>query len=194
MSEIKLQCKCGQVHGLVRNFSVGRSTRAVCHCTDCQAYARHLDERSDNSGGTLDEFGGTDVLQMTPAQVTFHQGARQLRCLRLTAKGLYRWYADCCKTPIANTIAPGLPFVGVVRTALAVDGPLDAAIGPVQFYMQGKAAIAPRPGQKIHNGFPVGWFVATFPWFLLGKISRKHKPSPFFNRSGRPSVKPEVLA
>ena len=88
MSEFKLQCKCGQVQGLVRNFSVGRSTRAVCHCADCQTYARHLDERSDNSGGTLDEFGGTDVLQMTPAQVTFHQGADQLRCLRLTAKGL----------------------------------------------------------------------------------------------------------
>ena len=59
MSEIKLQCKCGQVQGLVRNFSVGRSTRAVCHCADCQTYARHLDERSDNCGGTLDEFGGT---------------------------------------------------------------------------------------------------------------------------------------
>ncbi|MFP6709993.1 MAG: DUF6151 family protein [Alphaproteobacteria bacterium] len=96
----------------------------------------------------MDEFSGTDVLRMIPAQVTCRQGAGQLRCLRLTAKGLYRWYANCCKTPIANTIAPGPPFVGVVRTALAADGPLDAAIGPVQFYMQGKAAITLRPGQK----------------------------------------------
>jgi hypothetical protein len=197
MSEFKLQCKCGQLQGLVRDFSVWRSTRAVCHCADCQAYARHLDELSDQGGNTLDEFGGTDVLQMTPAQITFHQGAEQLRCLRLTAKGLYRWYADCCKTPIANTIAPGLPFVGIVHTALAVDGLLDAnvdaAVGPVQFYMQGRGAIAPRPGQKVHNGFPVGWFLATFPWFLLGKIRRKQKPSPFFDNSGQPSVTPEVL-
>lgn len=193
MSEIKLQCTCGQVQGLVRDFSVSRSTRAVCHCADCQAYARHLDDGSDNGGDTLDEFGGTDVLQLTPAQVTFHQGADQLRCLRLTAKGLYRWYAGCCKTPIANTIAPGLPFVGLVHNALAADAAMDTNVGPVQFYMQGKTAIAQRPGVKVHSGFPVGWFLATLPWFLMAKIRGKQKPSPFFDDSGNPTVTPEVL-
>lgn len=189
MSELKLQCRCGNVQGRVRDFSPGRSTRTVCHCNSCQAYAHHLGEAS----GTLDEFGGSDIVQLTPAQVTIDQGMAQMRCLRLTAKGLYRWYADCCRTPIANTISPGFPFVGLVHNALEGNGPLDDCLGPVNFYIQGKTALAVRPGQKVHAGFPVSWFLYSAPWMLSGKLKGRNRPSPFFDDGGAPPVQPEVL-
>jgi hypothetical protein len=141
----------------------------------------------------LDEFGGSDIVQLTPAQVTIDQGMDQLRCLRLTPKGLYRWYADCCKTPIANTVSPGFPFVGLMHNALIINGPLDGCLGPVNFYVQGKSAKAPRANQKVHAGFPVSWFLASAPWMIWGKIRGKHKPSPFFDADGKPPIKPEVL-
>jgi len=66
---------------------------------DCQAFARLL-ERTD----VLDPAGGTGIFQMPPARMQLTTGADGLRCLRLSDKVL-RWYADCCRTPIANTAA-----------------------------------------------------------------------------------------
>ncbi len=189
MPEIKLQCRCGKVRGLVSDFSPHRSTRTICHCDDCQTYAGQFPEDS----GILDEFGGSDIVQLTPAQVTITQGMDQLRCLRLTRKGLYRWYADCCKTPIANTVSSKFAFVGLMHNALTINGPLDACLGPVNFYIQGKSAKAQRPGQKVYAGLPAAWFLGSVSWLLPAIIKGKHKPSPFFNSDGKPPVKPEIL-
>lgn len=41
------------------------------------------------------------------------QAAENLACLRLTDKGLLRWYSTCCQTPIGNTSANWkISFVG----------------------------------------------------------------------------------
>jgi len=141
----------------------------------------------------MDEFGGTDIVQLTPAQVTIDQGMEHLRCLRLTPKGLYRWYAGCCKTPIANTISPGFPFVGLVHNALAGNGPPDDCLGPVNFYVQGKTALGARTEQKVHAGFPISWFLFSAPWMLSGKFRGKTRPSAFFDDNGNPPVEPEIL-
>jgi len=189
MADFKLQCACGDVQGRISDIKPGRWTRTVCHCNSCQAYARHL--RDD--GSLLDEFGGSDIVQMTPAQVTIDKGMDRLRCLRLKKKGLYRWYADCCKTPVGNTVSSGFPFVGLFHYVLEVNGPLDNWLGPVGFYVQGKTAAAERPGVKTHDGFPIQWFLKSGPWILTGKIRGKQRPSPFFDDNGRPKVKPEIL-
>lgn len=189
MPTLQLQCHCGNVKGQVRDVNLRGRTRTICHCNDCQAYARHLPD----TDSILDKFGGSDIVQLTPAQVTIDLGMDQLRCLRLTRKGLYRWYADCCKTPIANTVSPGFPFVGLMHTALKVNGPMDACLGPVDFYIQGKSAKAQRTDQKVHAGFPISWFLFSAPWMIWGKLRGKHKPSPFFDATGKPPVKPEIL-
>jgi hypothetical protein len=75
------------------------ANRGVCYCKDCQAFAHFLGK----DGETLDERGGTDVTQVLPKNIAFTQGTEILACIRLTEKGLLRWYAGCCNTPVVNT-------------------------------------------------------------------------------------------
>lgn len=93
-------------------------------CDDCQSYAYQMDRADD----ILDPSGGTELYQTTLSNITITQGAEHLGCLRLSPKGLMRWYAGCCDTPIANTLPRHkVPFAGVVhsffdRDALGADG------------------------------------------------------------------------
>jgi len=43
----------------------------------------------------------TDNIPMPRSRLQIQQGLEQIRCLRLSEKGLYRWYAGCGNTPIA---------------------------------------------------------------------------------------------
>src|SRR5215204_4669214 len=100
----ELRCRCGEVHGSVTNAAPGAVNRVVCYCDDCQAFLHHL-----GCAELLDASGGTDIVQVAPAALAFDRGAERIAGLRLTPKGLYRWYADCCKTPLGNTLTPALP-------------------------------------------------------------------------------------
>ena len=54
----------------------------------------------------------------------------KIAAIRLTEKGLVRWYASCCNTPIGNTMAAsGVPFIGVVGAFIAAP---SAALGPIR--------------------------------------------------------------
>src|SRR6218665_2143157 len=100
---IELECECGKVKGFTHTDA---RSRFVCLCNDCQAYAVEL----GTAARTLDKNGGTEILPVYPADTKIVTGREQLRCLRLSDKGMYRWYADCCKTPIANVPeARGMP-------------------------------------------------------------------------------------
>src|SRR6185312_16583664 len=113
MTDHPLQCRCGTLRGLVHDPRGGN--HAVCWCKDCQAFAHFL----GRAGEVLDERGGTEIIQVLPRNVVFTQGVEALACMRLTPKGLVRWYAGCCKTPIGNTLAtPKLSFIGLVHTCL----------------------------------------------------------------------------
>src|SRR4051812_45695184 len=98
-SRLPLRCRCGTVTGFVSGVEPSAKKRAVCYCDDCQIYALHLG-RED----ILDARGGTEALMSSPSQVTLSTGADQLRCVRLSPKGLYRWYAGCCNSPLGNTL------------------------------------------------------------------------------------------
>src|SRR5206468_1103077 len=60
-------------------------------------------------------------------------------------KALIRWYAGCCKTPIANTVSGRVPFVGLVQPIMehAVRS-RDDVLGPPT-YVNGKGAIGGTP-------------------------------------------------
>src|SRR3954452_9059719 len=96
--EVQVRCRCGEVVGVVANAAPQKVNRIVCYCDDCQAFAHQLG-RPD----LLDAKGGSDIVQMAPAAVSFTQGRQHIVGLRLKPNGLYRWYANCCKTPVGNT-------------------------------------------------------------------------------------------
>ena len=92
---LALRCRCGQVKGIV---STDRAyVRATCYCKDCQAYGHFLGTE------VLDAAGGTEVAAALPAAIRFDGGLEHLACMSLSPKGIYRWYASCCDTPIGNT-------------------------------------------------------------------------------------------
>ena len=95
--DVPLRCRCGRVRGVAINVSPANGFRFVCYCKDCQAFARFLD-RAD----VLDSAGGTNIFHMPPGRVRLTAGTDAMRCLRFSNRVL-RWYAECCRTPIANT-------------------------------------------------------------------------------------------
>ena len=110
MSQVaELRCRCGEVSGRVDDASPQTVNRVICCCDDCQAFSYHLG-RAD----LLDAQGGSDIVQVAPAALSFHRGADRIVGLRLTPKGPFRWYSSCCNTPLGNTTGPAVPFVGIV--------------------------------------------------------------------------------
>ena len=67
-----LSCSCREVQGLVTNVSPTTVNRVICYCDDCQAFLHHLD-RAD----LLDAQGGSDIVQIAPASLTFVQRAHR---------------------------------------------------------------------------------------------------------------------
>jgi Family of unknown function (DUF6151) len=98
------------VRGIASAVSPSTGCRVLCYCKDCEAFARFL-ERAD----VLDAAGGTDIFQMPPGRVNLTAGTDAVRCLRLSNRGVYRWYTDCCRTPIGNTAGPRVPLIGVIH-------------------------------------------------------------------------------
>jgi hypothetical protein len=178
--DVELRCRCGEVSGRVKDASPESATRAVCYCDDCQAYLHHLG-RTD----LLDAHGGTDVVQVAPASLVFDRGADRVVGVRLGPKGLYRWYASCCKTPVGNTVGPALPFVGIV--AQAFEKPDDDFGKPLGGIM-GKFATgaAPEGSTRLNLRLIARAVRLVLGWRLRGKTW----PHPFFDRATRSPTRP----
>jgi Family of unknown function (DUF6151) len=183
-----LQCRCGTLKGYVDTSKP--VNRAVCYCKDCQAFAHYLGRPSE----ILDSSGGTDVIQTVPAKVTFTQGRETLACMRLSEKGLVRWYASCCNTPIGNTAANyRLSFVGLIHNCLeAPPASLNDSFGPVRMWSFTKTAKA-----KI-DASPFGMLpgiLRIFAMILRARLNGAYQRTPFFNaNTGIPIVNPKILS
>jgi hypothetical protein len=188
-TNIPLKCRCGALQGSIQNIQPAGNNRAVCYCDDCQAYAHYLGRAKD----VLNEHGGTDVFPAAPSRILITNGAENLKCIRLTGKGMIRWYASCCKTPIANCppIAK-IPFAGVVHSILDIAGNRDVLLGPVRAGLYGKFAIGGLPKGASRLG-PLPLMLRTLAFMLKGLATGAHQPSPFFDRSGKPTAEPYVL-
>jgi hypothetical protein len=148
--EAELYCRCREVRGRVKNASAQNVNRVVCYCDDCQAFLQHIG-RTD----LLDEHGGTDIVQVAPASLSFDRGAERIVALRLSPKGLYRWYASCCKTPLGNTLTPSIPFVGIAAQVFNEPGSTaDEVFGRPTGAFLGRFAIgtAPEGSTKLNLG------------------------------------------
>lgn len=178
-----LRCRCGEVEGHLENAAPDTVNRVVCYCDDCQAFLHHLG-RAD----LLDPHGGSDIIQVAPAALTYTRGTDRIRGVRLKPKGLYRWYASCCQTPLGNTVGPALPFVGVLAPAFRS---VDEVVGPPVGGIFGKFAVggAPpgttRPSLKL-----IGRAISKVAgWKLRGRAW----PHPFFDRATRAPVYPVTV-
>ena len=134
---------------------------------------------------------------MAPSNLEITQGIENLKCLRLTGKGMLRWYASCCNTPIANT-APfsKVPFAGVVHTIMdfAGDGKTrDNSLGPVGMRVQGQYGIGILP-EGTYQKTPLKLILHALRFIIAGWLKGRYKPSPFFNpKTGKPTVEPYIL-
>jgi hypothetical protein len=151
-------------------------SHVMCYCADCQSHARHLG-RTD----MLDQ-GGSDIFQTIPSAFRIDAGQEHLAMQRLGPRGMYRWYAGCCNTPIANTLNKNsLPFVGAVLPPGAQGFGKITAIANTQ-----SAPIKIRQ----RGLFGAVWSLLTRA--ILAKL-RGQTASPFFNAEGGPVIEGRVL-
>jgi hypothetical protein len=194
--DLPLRCQCGHVRGIVSEFAPGSGFRLVCYCKDCRGFARSL-ERPD----VLDSAGGTDIVQLPPGRVRLTAGIDAVRSLRFSNK-VFRWYSDCCRTPIANTaFSPHFPIVGLIHSCISVEAGgrsrneiLDEVLGPPLCRIYERSATGPLPANApapaslgvfvLRARKALGWW-----WHGLGR------PNPFFDdRTGAPLSLPRVVA
>jgi hypothetical protein len=187
--EVGVRCRCGEVEGVVANASPQKVNRVVCYCDDCQAFLHQLG-RAD----LLNAQGGTDIIQVAPASLTFTKGQNHIAGVRLTPKGLFRWYATCCNTPVGNTLGPAIPFVGIVaqtfdggpqRAQIVFGAPLGAILG--------KHAIGPPPAGS--TGINLTLLLRAITKVLGWRLRGRAWPHPFFHLKTREPIYPlQVLS
>ena len=188
MTSIVLKCECGAVIGTAHNITSKSGNRVACCCCDCQAFAKFL----ENEARTLDEFGGTEIYQTSQSQIKIESGHENLKSLKLTSKGLTRWYTSCCNTPVANTMGASLPFCGIIHSFTDIPD-RDKTLGNVRAYCQTQHAIGMPDHPKSHPKFPVGLTLRILRQILQWKIQGKQRPSPFYDEDGYPISEPLIL-
>lgn len=166
----------------------GPSNRVICYCRDCQAFAHFL----GGSGDILDARGGSDVIQVLPANVSLSEGVQSLACMRLSDKGLLRWYATCCRTPIGNTLADHrFSFIGLLHECLAsADQSLDASFGAVRMHTFTGSARGTVPANKMGVATGIARIAAMM---LRDRIDGNYRRNPLFTANGIPIVTPVAL-
>lgn len=182
-----IRCHCGAVEATLD--SPQRGVRAICYCRDCRAYAHHL----GHPERTLDRCGGTDIVATRPDFLQFTQGFEWVRCVSLSDKGLLRWYAGCCRTPIGNTPRDAkMPYVGLVAACLAgSDAERAAAFGPARARLNAKSATGEVKATPVAMLFAVLRIMRNV---FAAKLGGKQRENRFFDASsGKPVVAPDVL-
>jgi hypothetical protein len=188
--DLPLRCRCGHVRGVAGHIAPSAGLRFVCYCTDCQAFARLL-ERPD----VLDAAGGTDIFQMPAGRVQLTAGMSAVRCLTFSGKVL-RWYAECCRTPIANTAASArFPVVALIHSFMTngADGRChDDVLGLPLCRIYERSATGPLPANAPPLSLRV--FARRTAKILGWGLRGLGRPNPFFDlRTNAPLCAPRLL-
>lgn len=139
----------------------------------------------------LDQFGGTQIYQTSQSQISIEEGVDQLRSMRLSSKGLLRWYSGCCNTAIGNSIKASLPFIGVIHSFIDVQNKTEQ-FGPIRAYVQTKDAIGTPDYPHSAEKYPLGITLRIIRKMLWWKLRGMHKPTVFFDSNGKPVSKPLI--
>lgn len=189
IANLPLKCDCGLLTGVIEGVASDRRNRFSCLCDDCQAFAVWLGKKSS----ILDQDGGTEILPIVPPRLKILTGLEHLKSMKLSPSGMDRWFAGCCKTPIANTANSKMPFAGVIHSIIYVEGQTrEDLMGPLVARIQGKYGKQPLlPGTYKGTPARVMWTMIRFmvPAFL----KKQNWPTPFYSIDGSPVVEPYVL-
>lgn len=174
---LSFSCACGKLRGRIAAEAVKAATPLVCHCADCRAAELYHNQPDPD---------GVPLVQTSPEAISFTQGAEHLRVMRLSSKGILRWYAGCCGTPIANTLArPKLPFVGMKR---------DLFQDPDMFGKIRVKAFLPVPGKPPRTKGAFTMVMGIFRRMGSALISGRWRETPFFDiETGAPIQPPKIL-
>lgn len=184
----RLSCVCGAMGGNLR-LSSGSAIRVICHCDDCQTYGHFL-----RASRVLDSNGGTEVIQSWPRRVIWDKGLEHLKLVRLAPQGMYRFYADCCRAPLANAVAkPTMPFIGLIAQRVVdlqtpqVQSLLGPACGVQGRFVLGGCPSGIEPRAKLRTVVSAAGLLAK------GFVRRESQPHPFFDKTGASKVAAKVL-
>ncbi|MFK7874090.1 MAG: DUF6151 family protein [Oligoflexales bacterium] len=190
---IPLKCSCGEVEGKILISSTLEGNNITCMCDDCQSFAYYLHREHD----ILNENKGTPIFQITPNKISIHKGKNNLACLQLKSKGLKRWYTNCCKTPVANTISSKIAFNGIFHQFIdfqSMDPQHVKEFQSFKNHCMGKFGKGPFP-VNTSAGFPLSLTLNIAKTILWGFFKKTYKPNTFFDLdSGNPISKPRILA
>ena len=129
------------------------------------------------------------IVATVARHVSFSRGAEHLACLSLGPRGILRWYAGCCRTPLANTPRDWrLPYAGLVHSALAK--PLEASFPPVQMHVNTKSAKGRPPSMLWSEAVALLGFV---PRLIAARFTGSYRATPFFGEGGEPRAPVQVL-
>ncbi|MDA9865410.1 DUF6151 family protein [bacterium] len=171
MDHITWRCTCGEVEATLPSHG----NRIICYCGSCRAFVEQLD-----AGNRLDQQGGNELFQVAPDGVRLTKGIDQLVWMRLTEKGPLRWYAKCCRTPMANTLSSrALPFASFQVHELNPKAALPAVKARVNL----AGALGQVDGEK--------GSLSKLVLGLLGNAAKAHimrrvAQNPFFGVDGKP--------
>lgn len=182
-----LRCRCGRLQGHVTEPRRAMG-RGVCYCRDCRAFTHFLGQADT----VLDAHGGTEIVAVHPQQVVIDQGHDVLACMSLSPRGLLRWYAGCCRTPLANTPRnPQVAYAGLVHNGLGDGVSIGQSFGPVTLHLN--AASATTAVTERSRGV-FGSALRTMGALAAARLGGSYRRSPFFDASGAPVVAPQVLS
>ncbi len=177
---LAFSCACGSVEGVLSLDGAKAGTHVECYCADCRANEL-LHAQPDPAPGAV------RLLQVSPDAITVTKGREHLRPIRLTPRGILRWHASCCNTPIANSLPnPKLPFAGV-RTANFAD--------PTYFGKIRVKAFMPQPGKPPRTQGAVMMVIAMFKRMGTSLLSGAWRKTPFFDTdTGKPIAEVKLLS
>jgi hypothetical protein len=184
---ITLRCRCGEVEGQVEGVSPRTVNRVRCYCDDCRAFLYFI-ERPD----LLDAHGGAHIVQVRGSSVRFTRGADSILSMRLSPRGMHRWYTRCCHTPVGNTVSSAIPFAGLAREALEVAASDETALFGPAIGCNARHAIHGTP-KDAHPKASVALILKMVRRLARWKIRSIGKTSAYFDRDGQPIVTPRVL-
>lgn len=188
--KLSLTCQCGSFKLEISKISPGIVNRAQCGCKGCQSFAKFCNRHEK----ITDDFGATDIIQMSQERLQFIRGQNKLSCIRQTPKGAIRWYTTCCKTPVGNTPALSqIPLIGIISSSL--DQADDSALlESMAGKIKSRVFCAPpaRNVGKLEMAFMVARIVALILlWISKGDL----KKSPLYDTSvGHHITHPRLLS
>ena len=112
--------------------------------------------------------------------------------MRLMEKGMFRFYAGCCRTPIGNTVGPGVPFIGLFA-AFMDPAARETALGAPTHFGMSRFATGPTP-PGAHPKVSFGHLARSVRLMLGWWIGGRGKSSPLFDaKTGAPRSTPTLL-